>query len=262
MATLALAAVGSALGGSLLPGGIGFFGAAISGATLGGQIGALAGSYVDNALFASSGQRRAVEGPRLSDLQVTGSTEGAPLPRIYARARLGGQLIWATDFEEEVITTNESGGSGKGGVGGGGGSSVTEYRYYANFAVALCEGVVSRVGRVWADGQEINLSRLTWRLHQGHETQPVDTLIAAREGAGNAPAYRGVAYVVFERFALADYGNRVPQLSFEVVRPTEPIDGQGLKAVVMIPGCGEFVYATEPVQQNFAPGVASAVNGA
>lgn len=52
MATLALAAVGSVIGGALAPAGIGLLGATISGATLGGQIGALAGSVVDNALFA------------------------------------------------------------------------------------------------------------------------------------------------------------------------------------------------------------------
>lgn len=259
MATLALAAVGAAVGGSLLPTGIGLLGATISGATLGGQLGALAGSYVDNTLFGASGQSRAVEGPRLADLHVTGSTEGAPLPRLYGRARLGGQVIWATDFEEEVVKSSGATGGGKGGALGGGGARSTEYRYYANFAVALCEGPVTRIGRVWADGREISLSRVTWRLHTGTEDQAVDSLIAAREGAGNAPAYRGVAYIVFERMALAEYGNRVPQLAFEVFRSTEP-GGNSIRAVVMIPGSGEFVYATEPVRQTYQDGVATSEN--
>ncbi len=259
MATLALAAVGAAVGGSLLPAGIGILGATITGATLGGQLGALAGSYVDNALFGASGQSRAVEGPRLTDLHITGSTEGAPIPRLYGRARLGGQVIWATDFEEQVITSSKATGASKGGAAAGGGTRTTEYRYFANFAVALCEGPVARVGRVWADGREISLSRVTWRLHTGTNDQAVDSLIAAREGAGNAPAFRGVAYIVFERLALAEFGNRVPQLSFEVLRTTEA-DDHGISAVVMIPGSGEFVYATEPVQQTFAAGVATSEN--
>lgn len=192
---------------------------------------------------------------------MTASTEGAALPRIYGRARVGGQIIWATEFEEDVSTTREAGGAGKGGLGSrGGGSDVTEYRYYANFAVALCEGVVSRIGRVWADGQEINLARVTHRLHLGTEDQAPDSLIAAIEGTGNAPAYRGIAYVVFERLALANYGNRVPQLSFEVYRPTAREDGAGVRGVVMIPGSGEFVYATEPVSQTIEEGVATAEN--
>ena len=98
MATLALAAAGAAIGSSLLPAGLGVLGTTITGATIGSQLGALAGSYVDQALFGSSGEARPVEGPRLSDLHVTASTEGAPIPRVYGRARLGGQIIWADEI--------------------------------------------------------------------------------------------------------------------------------------------------------------------
>ena len=257
MATLALAAVGAAVGGSLLPAGVGFLGATLSGAAIGSQIGAFTGAYVDNALFGASGQSRAVEGPRLSDLKVTASTEGSPLPRIYGRARVGGQVIWATDFEEEIVKTTESAGGGKGGSGAD--ATIRQYSYYANFAVALGEGVVTRIGRIWADEQEIDLSRITFRLHTGTETDSVDSLIAAREGADNAPAYRGVAYIVFERLPLADYGNRIPQLSFEVFRSVSDA-GRDVRGVVLIPGAGEFVYATEPVHQTFGDGVSQSEN--
>ncbi|HET6390800.1 baseplate multidomain protein megatron [Hyphomicrobium sp.] len=258
MATLALAAAGAAIGASAMPAGFGLLGMTISGATIGSQIGALAGSYVDNALFAPSGQARAVEGPRLSDLRITSSTEGAPLPKIYGRARVGGQIIWATDLEEEITTTTQAVGSGKGG-GSGAKAKTTQYGYYANFAVALAEGVVTRIGRIWADEQELDRARTTFRLHTGTETQEPDSLIAAREGADNAPAYRGVAYVVFEHFALADYGNRVPQLTFEVFRSVGGAD-QDVRGVVMIPGSGEFVYATQPVHQTFEDGVSQSEN--
>jgi hypothetical protein len=257
MATLALAAVGAAVGSSVLPAGVGFLGVALSGATVGSQIGAFAGAYVDNALFGASGQSRPVEGPRLSDLRVTASTEGSPLPRIYGRARVGGQIIWATDLEEEIVTTTESTGSGKGGSGGG--TTLTQYRYYANFAIALGEGIVTRIGRIWADEQEIDLARTTFRLHVGTETQAADSLIAAREGSENAPAYRGVAYIVFERLPLADYGNRVPQLSFEVFCSISSAE-KDVRGVVMIPGSGEFVYATEPVHQTFDDGISQSEN--
>ena len=183
-------------------------------------------------------------GPRLTELRVTGSSEGAPIPRLYGRARIGGQIVWATDFEEEVVTTSQSGG-GKGGALGPQ-SKTTEYRYYASFAVALAEGEIAGIGRVWADGAELDLSTVTWRLHAGSETQAPDSLIEAREGAGNAPAYRGVAYVVFERLALAPFGNRIPQLSFEVHRAVDSFEGL-VRAVTLIPGAGEFVYAQEPV---------------
>ena len=79
---------------------------------------------------------------------MTSSTEGAAIPRIYGRARVGAQVIWATDFEE-VVATSDAGGGGKGSVGGGGsGATQTTYHYYANFAVALAQGEISSLGRV------------------------------------------------------------------------------------------------------------------
>src|SRR5690242_14641925 len=71
MATLALAIAGAAVGSAALPAGVSLLGATLSGAAIGSQIGALAGSFVDQALFAPSGQSRAVQGPRHSELRIT-----------------------------------------------------------------------------------------------------------------------------------------------------------------------------------------------
>ncbi|MGE3064752.1 MAG: glycoside hydrolase/phage tail family protein [Hyphomicrobiaceae bacterium] len=244
MATLALAAAGAAVGGALLPAGVSIAGLALSGAAIGSQVGALAGSLVDQALFAPAGRARAVSGPRLSDLHVTASTEGAPIPRLYGRARLGGQVIWATPFEEEAVTAS-SGGSAKGGASRSGGTR-TDYVYYGNFAVGIAEGEITGLGRVWADGAELDLSDVTWRLYTGSDSQLPDSLIEAAVGAGAAPAYRGLAYIVFERLPLAPFGNRLPQLSFEIVRAVDPFESQ-VRGVCLIPGAGEFVYAPDPV---------------
>jgi hypothetical protein len=77
MATLALAAAGAAIGGAVLPTGFSLLGATITGATLGSQLGAIAGSIVDQALLGGSAATKHVEGPRLSELHITASTEGA-----------------------------------------------------------------------------------------------------------------------------------------------------------------------------------------
>ncbi len=254
MATLALAVAGAAVGSALLPAGVTVLGATLSGAMIGGQIGALAGSYVDQALLGGSGQSRARGGPRLDDLRITASTEGAAVPRLIGRARLGGQVIWASSLEEEIL---KSGGGGKGGSGGG--ASTRSYRYYASFAVALCEGTITSIGRVWADGKELDLTQLSYRLYIGTETQAPDDLIVAHQGADHAPAYRGIAYIVFERMLLESYGNRLPQLSFEVFRAVDPFE-QSVRAVVMIPGSGEFVYATTPVMRRVGPGQSETEN--
>lgn len=254
MATLALAAAGAAAGSALLPTGLSVLGATISGATLGAQAGALAGSYVDQALFGSSGETQVRQGPRLNDLRLLGSSEGAPIPRAYGRARVGGEVIWADELKEVVQTRTSGGGGGKGGSGGSRAQTTTvTYSYYASFAVALSEGHLSSIEKIWADNQELDLSRLTYRFYPGSTDQQPDSLIEARLGSGHAPAFRGVAYVVFERLPLRDYGNRIPQLSFQIVRPVDGFASK-VKSVVMIPGSGEFVYAPEPVNQSFGGG--------
>lgn len=255
MATLALAAAGAAVGSAVLPAGVSVLGVTLSGAAIGSQFGALAGSYIDQALFGPSGEHRTVEGPRLREIHLSSSTEGSPIPRIYGRTRLGGQVIWASDFEEVVTRTTETTGGGGGKGGGPPENTVTNvsYSYFANFAIALCEGKIGGIGRVWADGRELNMSRIAHRIYKGSESQDPDALIESFEGNGNVPAYRGVAYVVFERLALADFGNRLPQLSFEVFREIDGI-GKKLKAVVTIPGSGEFVYSPDAVVQEFGGG--------
>lgn len=226
MAALVLSVAGAAVGSLFGP----------AGAIAGRIAGALVGNALDQSLF--GGGARKVEGPRLADLDVMASTEGAPIPRIYGRARLAGQVIWATQLDE-VISTEESSAGGKG--FGGPTTTTTTYTYFANFAVGLCEGPIGRVARIWADGKPLDLSGLNVRVYRGDEDQAPDGLIVAKEGAGNAPAYRGVAYVVFERLPLADFGNRIPQLSFEIIRPVGLLE-QMVRAVTLIPGTTEFGY--------------------
>lgn len=242
MATLVLGAAGAAIGGSIGGAILG-----VSAATIGGFIGSSIGSVVDSWIISSLAPTQRIEGARLDTLRITSATEGAVIPRLYGRMRMGGNIIWATDFREETRTTTQGGGKG----GGGGKVRTTEYLYYASFAVALCEGPITGIGRIWADGKPMDLSGVTWRWYPGNEVQTADPFIAAKMGAVNTPAYRGTAYVVFEELALSTYGNRLPQLSFEVFRPlADPDTAEGLtRAVTMIPASGEFTYATEGIRK-------------
>lgn len=208
MATLALSVVGSVVGGAIA----GPFGAA-----LGQGLGALAGSAIDSALFGSGGQR--IEGPRLADLTVTTSTYGAAIPLAFGqRIRMGGNIIWAMPLIE-TRTTKRSGGKG-----GRRRQTATSYSYSANFAVAFCEGPVSGVRRIWADGKLLYDTTASppqtlaadIRAYTGTESQAADALIAADVGAADCPAYRGVCYVAFEGLQLADFANRIPQITAEI----------------------------------------------
>jgi len=255
MATLVLGAVGTAIGGSIGGSILG-----VSAAAIGGFIGSSIGSMVDARLMAPNmpPQEQRFEGARLDNLRITSSVEGLVVPRVYGRMRLGGNIIWATDFREVIRRkrTTQSTGGGKG--GGGGGSTVTTttttYSYFASFAVALCEGPITGIGRIWVDGKIMDMRNVTWRWYAGSEEQTPDPLMSSLMGAGNTPAYRGTAYVVFEDLALERYGNRLPQLSFEVFRPApEGAEVENyLKAVTIGPGTGEFIYGTTPVRATLA----------
>jgi hypothetical protein len=85
-----------------------------------------------------------------------------------------------------------------------------------------------------------------------------DPLIVAKEGADEAPAYRGLAYLVFENFPLADYGNRIPQLSFEIVKPVCGL-AKMIRAVNLIPGSSEYAYSIAPLMAG-AAGISQSEN--
>jgi hypothetical protein len=240
MAALVLSVAGAAAGSVFGP----------AGAIVGRIAGALVGNIIDQKLFGPGDQN--VVGPRLADLDVMASTEGAPIPRVYGRARLVGQVIWATQLEEVVSDSTTSSG-GKGHLVSGPRTTTTTYSYFGNFAVGLCEGVIGGVGRIWADGQPLDLTGKTIRVHRGTEDQAPDDLIVAKEGANNSPAYRGLAYVVFERLPLQDFGNRIPQLSFEIIRPVGQLERM-VRAVTLIPGTTEFGYEPSPLVSVLAPG--------
>lgn len=191
MATLAFSSLGTMLGGPV-----------------GGAIGTLVGRQLDGALFGSARQ-----GPRLRELAVTTSTYGQILPRHFGRMRVAGSIIWAADLVEH----SEAQGGGKGAA------SLDTYSYTANFAVALASRPILGIGRIWADGKllrghggDLKVAG-TLRIHTGIGDQIADPLIAAAEGEDRCPAYRGIAYVVFEDLDLSEFYNRIPSLTFEVI---------------------------------------------
>ena len=210
------AAVGASIGGTFL---------GMSAASLGWIAGSAAGSL----LFPSHTDVPPVFGPRLGDLKIQTSTYGTAVPRAFGTVRLAGNVIWAPPIVETATTTTVSRGGGKGGGGGGSTQTQTTYSYSADFAVALCEGPIIGISRIWANGKLIhNLSATatigsvlasdrSFTVYTGSETQTADPLMEAAEGAGNVPGYRGTAHVVFDDMQLGEFGNRIPNMEFEVV---------------------------------------------
>ncbi|MCB5197849.1 glycoside hydrolase/phage tail family protein [Loktanella sp. TSTF-M6] len=256
MATLVLSAAGMAAGGSLGGSVLG-----LSTAVIGRAVGATIGRQIDQRILGNGSEPVAVG--QVDRFRLMGASEGAAIPRLHGRMRLAGHVIWATAFQEDSTVT---GGGGKGAPRTPD-PEVTTYSYTVSMALALCEGQIARVGRVWADGVEVSPVDLNMRVYRGSKTQQPDPKIAVVEGATNTPAYRGIAYVVFEDLPLGQFGNRVPQFTFEVMRPAEPGTPEALadlsqqvRAVAMIPGTGEYALGTRQVELSAGFGDSRAIN--
>lgn len=207
MATLAVGALG---------GGLGFLAGGPAGAALGFSI----GSVVGGILFPPSmgDQSRG----KLDDLRLTGAGYGSAIPQVWGKQRIGGNTFWVkTDANGSMLTehTNDTSVGGKGGIGGG---SAREYTYSATFAVEICRGPITAVTKIWAEGVVIydasagTPTKYDIRFKFGTAVQTPESGMEGILGTGNSPAYRGIAYAVFYDIDLSQWGNRMPQLSFEV----------------------------------------------
>ena len=188
----------------------------------------------DTAQSLAAGPGAQQVGVRLTELQLLRSAEGAVIPRVFGTVRTGGHLIWADAAREHSYVT----GGGKGTRS----KSRRHFSYTISFAVAVCEGPITTIGRIWADGAVLDSSQYHWRVYTGTETQEPDSAVSSVQSDA-APAYRGLAYVVFEDFNISGFGNRIPQLNFEVFNTQSEL-GPKIQALALLPG-GEFAHDTQ-----------------
>ena len=225
MATVILSAVGTYFGGPI-----------------GSAVGAAIGQQIDRAII---GGGKAREGPRIKELDIQTSSYGTQIPAIFGAMRVAGTVIWSTD----LIETRSKNGGGKNRP------ATINYSYSASFAVALSSRPVARIGRIWADGNLLRgaagdfKSETIFRFHNGYGDQPLDPLVSSAETSGRCPAHRGLAYVVFEEFQLADFGNRIPSLTFELFERETPVP---LMAIAGATSAGSITGASASLLAGYA----------
>jgi hypothetical protein len=209
MAVLAISAAGAAIGWGVA-GTIG-----VTAAT-GAAWGWMAGSVLGNMFF---GPKTHSQGPKLTNYHITESTYGQTIPIVYGGARLGTQVIWAGEVTEIANTSRV-----------GKRQYVTEYRYQQSCAVAICQGPVQAIRRVWfdnklmysADHNDIIEALAVGKFIEvatfyfGSESQSIDPTMQAEQG-GAVPAYLGLCYMVFNKLDLTEWGNRIPSINVEVI---------------------------------------------
>jgi hypothetical protein len=219
MAQLALAAVGSAIGGQVL--GTGIVALGMTGNAIGWAVGSLLGGMI--------GQKGAhTVQPGIGDKSVQASTYGAFQTIIYGTMRVAGNVIDGVTEVREVRTTTR--------VGKGGPKNTnTTLSWNADVAIDLCQGTVAGIRKIWNAGKLVydvstggsastiiasSVKATSFKLYDGSETQLADPTLETVHGAGNVPAYRGRAYVVFA--ALDCPNGQIPQLTFEVSMSVTP----------------------------------------
>lgn len=207
MGQLALSTAGAVVGGvigSVVPG---------VGTMVGAEIGWMVGGIAGAMLFRQ-------KGPNPADIRIQDSAYGKPIPLIYGMYRVAGNIIWAGQpFVQDA---------GKGGKG------PSQEKVSMSFAIGLCSGPISSVRRIWANGKLIydvsdpsNFAAISgsnqmvsnFTVYPGDENQQADPTMQAALGVANVPAYRGLAYVVFNNLDLSQWGNYLPSFSFEVLTP-------------------------------------------
>lgn len=170
------------------------------------------GSLIGQFLFAPD-NNQVFTGPRLENKSpAVSNIVGSPIQITYGVDRVPLSIIWSDNIREKEIrnTTTTKSGSSKSSS-----TSVT-FEYYLDFAVAIGEGPIAGVTKIWAnnklifdkEGDIIAEPWLDFTLYLGTEDQPVDPTMQAALGITNAN--RGLAYIVFKNFYLKDYGNRAP----------------------------------------------------
>lgn len=182
---------------------------AVAGYVFFGPTGAQIGWMLGSAYQAS---QQEIRQGTVGDLRVNTSGYGSAIPIIFGRDRVSGNVIWTNGKTTYDIKTKT----------GKGGPTNISTGYKVSCLIAICQGPILGVSRVWANNELIIDARnsakpLIGQLYTGDMTQTPDPTYESHVGAGNAPAYRGLAYFSLTDFDLGVSG-AMPQFSFEVVR--------------------------------------------
>lgn len=241
MAREVLAVTGAVVGGII---------GGVPGAQIGFSIGYSVGSYVDPVK---------VPHPGLSEAPIQTSRDGIPIPILLGLQYCHGNILQKNP--EEIVTTTTR-------QGKGGGTEVEEKTRYRTFAIGICEGPIAEVTRIWENNKLVYDNRSSpaipvaestkyaegFTVYLGDESQLPDPELEAHWGTDETPAYRGLAYIVFNSKDLTDTGGAIPQFAFEVngsrdaTVTSKPYPIEATDGLIMEPTPGDSQVITPPLE--------------
>ena len=149
-------------------------------------------------------------GNQLNGVNLQSSSYGGCLPLAYGTTRVSGNMVDYDDFA--TIPQNQSMGKG--------GTVSTTYTYTAGAILALCEGTIAGINRIWMNGAEQGSAGMTplaycnLALYSGTRPQTPWGTWTTKHPA-KAISYAGMAYVATDIWNLGSDGS-MPQWGFEV----------------------------------------------
>lgn len=201
------------------------------GAVIGGVVGAVVGFFAGGNVYAGwmigsalggaySASQQVIPGPKIGDVQRQTAQEGGFRPIVFGRSYpIAGNVI--ADGGPRIVRRRESQGKG--------GPKVESESAYRTYAVGVCEGEANllqawRNGILVYDGEDPSMTAennkfleyATW--YPGAFTQPASPDLEEIYGAGQAPFFRGTAYLSIHNEDVTDQRGAWSQWQFRVAR--------------------------------------------
>ena len=146
----------------------------------------------------------------IADFQINTASYGEVVPEILGTTRVSGNII---DYED--FTAHEHKSTTRTGKGGGSKHTNITYTYTVAAAIALCEGPIAGIGKVWRDKEIFQYpnENIQLTLFNGEVAQTPWPYMTSKHPEKALP-YSGLAYMA----GVVDLGERgsLPQYNFEV----------------------------------------------
>jgi len=107
----------------------------------------LAGAQIGLSLIMAPRNRQTpTDSGKFDDVRVTGSEYGTFIPRVFGKARLGGNVVWSTGIDHRIVDVPSGGGKGIPQA-----PAQRQHFYFTDVGIQIARGEIVEFERVWAD---------------------------------------------------------------------------------------------------------------
>lgn len=164
----------------------------------------------------------------IRDASLTYSSFEVPIPIVFGKVVVGGNVIWAGNPRTSVVTTTNTVGNQT--------DVLTQTTGFVDIAIGLAAGEVEAIGRIWVADVLVVDNRIEFvdedhsvfnntmydlglntEFRTGSEAQRLFANMATAEGFGRTPAHRGLSVLMLKNFPVLMAGATFPVIRVEVL---------------------------------------------